>query len=394
MVLADNHNHSPDEEAPLFPGLSRRDFLKFCGLLASVIGLSGPMGVPQVADALETLARRPQVVWSLFQECLGCSVNLLQARKPDPAQLILQQISLNYHEAVMAPAGDQAEKSFDDTVNSGDFYYIIEGAIAVKIPGAMTVHGRTSMDIVRDTYRKAKGTICIGSCACYGNIQAAAPNPTGAQGVRDYLRGKGGIPDAVVINSPRCPGQAEDTIAILVYILVNGKLPELDGIGRPTFLFSQTIHDNCERRGHFDNGEFVEQFGDEGSRKRWCLYKVGCKGPVTYAPCPVNRWNGDTSWPVKAGPCIGCSEPGFWDKLTPFYSKEPGIRIPGDVSPVAIGEVLGGATAVGIAAHAIVQTARGRMGKGGPLSQEQGPVDQPSLAETEKADKSSKGGSQ
>ncbi|MHB8168588.1 MAG: hydrogenase small subunit [Thermoleophilia bacterium] len=370
-------NRREEDEMSVFPGLTRRDFLKCCATLASVIGVAGPMAVTSVAEALEDLARRPQVVWSLFQECLGCSVNLLQARKPDPAQLILQQISLNYHEAVMAPAGFQADKSFTDTVNSRDFYYIVEGAIATGIPEAMTVAGRTSMEIVKDAYQKAKGTICIGSCACYGNIQAAAPNPTGAKGVGDYLRNEGGISNAVVINSPRCPGNAEDTLAILVYILVNGKLPELDDKGRPKFLFSQTVHDNCERRGHFDNGEFVEQFGDEGSRERWCLYKMGCKGPVTYAPCPINRWNGDISWPVKAGPCIGCSEPGFWDKLTPFYSKESGIRTPGDISPVAIGEALGIATAIGIGAHAVVQTARGRMGKGGPLSKERGPVDQP-----------------
>ena len=369
--------HHDEDEMSIFPGLTRRDFLKACAALASLVGISGSMAVTSVAEALEGLARRPQVVWSLFQECLGCSVNLLQARKPDPAQLILQQISLNYHEAVMAPAGAQAEKSFSDTVDSKDFYYIVEGAIATGIPGAMTVNGRTSMEIVKDAYQKAKGTICIGSCACYGNIQAAAPNPTGAKGVGDYLRNEGGIPNAVVINSPRCPGNAEDTLAILVYILVNGKLPELDGKGRPKFLFSQTIHDNCERRGHFDNGEFVEQFGDEGSRNRWCLYKMGCKGPVTYAPCPVNRWNGDTGWPVKAGPCIGCSEPGFWDKLTPFYSKAAGFHIPGDISPVAIGEALGIATAVGIGAHAMVQTARGRMGKGGPSSREGEPVDKP-----------------
>jgi hydrogenase small subunit len=353
-----------------FRGLSRRDFLKYCGALATLIGVSGPTGVTRVAGALEKLAKRPNIVWSLFQECLGCSVNLLQSRKPDPAQLILRQISLDYHEALMAAAGDQAEKCFRETVDSGDFYYVVEGAIATKIPYAMTIHGRTSMEIVKDAYRKAKATICIGSCACYGNIQAAYPNPTGAKGVRDFLRAEGGIPDAVVVNSPRCPGQAEDTVAILVYMLVHGKLPELDSIGRPFFLFGQTVHDNCERRGHFEAGEFVEVFGDEASRKRWCFYKVGCKGPVTYAPCPINKWNGDTSWPVHAGPCIGCAEPHFWDKLTPFYSEVPGFRIPGNVSPTDIGLGLIGATAVGIGAHVIGQAVTGRLGKRGSDEEE------------------------
>jgi hydrogenase small subunit len=356
-----------------FPGLSRRDFLKYCSTLAALIGVSGPTAVPRVASALEKLAKRPNVVWSLFQECLGCSINLLQSRKPDPAQLILRQISLNYHEAVMAAAGFQAEKSFRETVDSGDFYYIVEGAIATKIPHAMTVGGRTSMEIVKEAYQKAKGTICIGSCACYGNIQAAYPNPTGAKGVGDFLREEGGIPNAVVVNSPRCPGQAEDTVAILVYILVHGKIPPLDPIGRPLFLFGELIHDNCERRGHFDAGEFVEVFGDEASRKRWCLYKMGCKGPVTHAPCPINKWNGETSWPVQCGPCIGCAEPQFWDRLTPFYSRAPGIRIPGDISPSQIGMGLGIAAGVGMAAHFVGQVVTGRLGKGGPREDETGP---------------------
>jgi NiFe hydrogenase small subunit HydA len=356
-----------NEYQPFFPGVSRRDFLKYCGGLAGVIGLSGSLAVPKVAQALQELAARPQVVWSLFQECLGCSVNLLQSRKPTPAQLILQQISLDYHEAVMAAAGDGAELSFNEAVAGGDFFYIVEGAIATKIPEAITIHGKTGADIVKDTYQKANATICIGSCSCYGNIQAADPNPTGAKGVGDFLREDAGIPDAVVINSPRCPGQAEDTISILVYVLVHGELPELDDDGRPLFLFSQTVHDNCERRGHFDAGNFVEQWGDEGSEKRYCFYKMGCKGPVTYAPCPINKWNGNTAWPVDAGMCIGCAEPNFWDDFTPFSDKAEGFRLPGDVSLKTVGEVMGIAVGVGIGAHFIGQAASGRLGRGGPV---------------------------
>ncbi|MEW6019340.1 MAG: hydrogenase small subunit [Pseudomonadota bacterium] len=356
-----------NREVSLFPGLSRRSFLKSCGALAALIGLSGPAAAPTVAEALENVAKRPRVVWSLFQECLGCSVNLLQSRKPTPAQLILQQISLDYHEAVMAPAGDEAEKSFRDTVDSRDFYYIVEGAIATTPREAITIHGKTAADIALDTYQKAKATICIGTCACYGNIQAAYPNPTGAKGVGDFLREDAGLSNVTVINSPRCPGNAEDTVAILAYVLVHNKLPELDSLGRPLFLFGQTVHDNCERRGHFDAGEFVERFGDEGSQKRWCLYKMGCKGPVTYAPCPINKWNGEVSWPVEAGPCIGCAEPNFWDDFAPFYGKEAGFRLPGDITPTQIGVALGAATAIGIGAHFLGQAASGRLGHGGPV---------------------------
>lgn len=352
----------------LFPGLSRRDFLKSCGALAGLIGLSGPMAVPKVAQALEQLAKRPAIVWSCFQECLGCSVNLLQSRKPNPANLILQQISLNYHEAVMAAAGSQAEKSFRETVDSKNFYYVVEGGIATKVPEMCTIGGKTSMDICKDTYQKAKATIAIGSCACYGGIQAAAPNPSGSKGVADFLKQDGGISNPTVINSPRCPGNADDTVAILLYAIVKAKLPELDSLGRPKFLFGQLVHDNCERRGHFDAGEFVEQFGDEGSAEGWCLYKVGCKGPIAYAPCPKTRWNANNGWPVSAGgPCIGCSEPDFWDKQSPFYEKAPGIKLPGDITPTQVGVGLGALTAVGIGAHFVGQAATGRLFKGAPV---------------------------
>ncbi|MFA5801661.1 MAG: hydrogenase small subunit [Thermoleophilia bacterium] len=356
------------EEMSLFPGLSRRDFLKTCGALAAVIGLSGPMAAPKVANALQQLAKRPSIVWSCFQECLGCSVNLLQMRKPGPANLILQQISLDYHEAVMAAAGSEAKRSFHEIVDSKDFYYIVEGGIATGIPDACTIGGMTSMEMCKDAYQKAKATIAIGTCACYGGIQAAKPNPTGAKGVADFLREDAGIKDPVVINSPRCPGNADDTVAILLYVLVKKQLPELDDLGRPKFLFGHLIHDDCDRRGHFDAGEFVEQFGDEGSANNWCLYKVGCKGPVTYGPCPKTRYNGNVSWPVAAGgPCIGCSEPDFWDKQSPFYEKAPGIRLPGDITPTQVGVALGAATAVGIGAHFVGQAATGRLFKGAPV---------------------------
>jgi NiFe hydrogenase small subunit HydA len=359
------------EDMTAFPGITRREFLAFCGSLGVLIG-AGQIAAPEIAQALESLARRPQVVWSLFQECLGCSINLLQSRTPDVPTLILQTISLNYHEAVMAPSGDRAEKSFDDTVAGGDFYYVVEGAIATGIPGAMTVHGRTSMDIVKETYPKAKATICIGGCACYGNIQAAHPNPTGAKGVGDFLRHEGGIPDATVINIARCPGNAEDMLATLVYVIHYKKVPELDPVGRPTFLYGSLVHDNCERRAHFEQGDFITSFGDPHTADQWCWFKMGCKGPVTYAPCPVARWNGHQSWCVKAGPCIGCSEPDFWDTMTPFYSPVPHINAPGifGVSDTTFTEVLAVGTAAAIGAHFVGTAVSGRLGGGGPMDDE------------------------
>lgn len=352
------------EQSPV-RGLSRREFLAYCGSIAALIGL-GESGVPSVAAAIEEAVKKPVLVWSDFQECLGCTVALLQSTAPTPAQLILQQVSLAYNEAAMAAAGFQAEKSFGDGFAEG-CYWVIEGSVPKDIPEAISVSGKNAAQILAERFSQAKGVIAIGSCAAFGNVQARVPNPTGAMGVRDWMRGPGGVPDAAVVNLPRCPGHGEDLVATLTYILVNGELPELDTHGRPLFLYGKTIHETCERRAHFEAGEFVEQFGDEGSANRWCLYKVGCKGPATYAPCAINRWNGRVSWCIHSGPCTGCSEANFWNDFSPLAEPLPNVPVPalGGMSAQTIGAGLATATAVGLGAHFVGQVATGRLFKGG-----------------------------
>jgi hydrogenase small subunit len=361
-----------DERSSPIRGLARRDFLKYCGTLAALIGV-GQTGVAQVANAVEAATKTPIVVWSDFQECLGCTISLLQSTSPTPAQLILQQISLAYNEAAMAAAGADAEKSFNDAFTEGAFW-VIEGSVPAKIPGAFAVGGKYAQDLLKENFDKAKGVIAIGSCACFGNVQARTPNPTGAMGVREWMRTEGGKPDAAVVNMPRCPGHGDDLVAALVYILVMGKLPELDAAGRPLFLYGQTIHENCERRGHFEAGEFVEKFGDEGSRKGYCWYKMGCKGPVTHAPCAINRWNGRVSWCIHSGPCTGCSEDNFWNDFSPLRSPVPNIPVPAiqGVSAEKIGLGLAAVTGVGLGAHFVGQVATGRLFKGGPAEHPNG----------------------
>lgn len=347
------------ESSPFF-GVSRRDFLRFCGVMAATIG--APSAMTEVAVALERLAKRPQVIWSSFQICTGCAVQLLESRTPPVAQLILQQISLEYQDNVMAAAGKQAEEQRNKIVDSGDFYWIVEGSIPTKEPGMLTIGGQTGQQIVDYIYPKAKAVLATGTCATYGNVQASYPNPSGAMGLWEYLVsvGKNKQP---VINMPRCPGQAEDLLAAFTYVLVNGEPPELDELGRPRFLYGTLIHDHCERRGHFEAGEFVDPFGDPESQREFCWYKVGCKGPQTYAPCPINRWNGHLSWCINNGPCIGCAEPDFWDKHTPFTSRAPNITIPGVGAAQAdtVGWVAGGVVVAGLAAHAIGSAATGRL---------------------------------
>lgn len=341
-------------------GVSRRDFLKFCGWAAVMIG-AGPSAVPEIAAALEKLAKRPQVIWSSFQVCTGCSIQLLESRTPPIAQLILKQISVEYQDNVMAASGRQAEEHLDRIVESGDFYWVVEGSIATKEPGMMTIAGEPSTEIAKKIYPKAKAVLATGNCATFGNIQASRPNPSGAMGLGEYLKGEG-ITGPPIINMPRCPGQAEDLVAALVYVLVNGKAPALDTQGRPEFLFGTLIHDHCERRGHFEAGEFIETFGDENSEhKEWCWYKLGCKGPQTFAPCPVNRWNGHISWCVNNGPCIGCAEDNFWDDFTPFTERTQALPGLGGLTAQQVGIGLGVATGVGLAAHLIGQGVTGRL---------------------------------
>lgn len=356
-------------EWPLL-GVSRRDFLKYCAWVAAAIGMPTITGA-EVAEALESaMTKRPSVVWSSFQQCTGCAVSLLQIQKPTVANLILKQISLDYQDNVMAAAGSAAEEVFAQ-VTSGDFYWVIEGSVPDKIREALMIGGRTGADICKETYGKAKAVIATGSCACFGNVQASNPNPTGAMGVADFLK-KEGVANPTVINMSRCPGNGDDLVTALSYVLVTGEVPPLDDIGRPKFLYGSTIHDGCYRRGHFDAGEFVESFGDPNWNEGWCLYKVGCKGPFTNAPCGVTKWNGNVSWCVHNGPCMGCAEPGFWDKQTPFFDQTPGANIPGigPISAEKVGIGLGIATAVGLGLHAVGQVATGRMGKGGPREED------------------------
>jgi hydrogenase small subunit len=249
------------------------------------------------------------------------------------------------------------------------------------------IAGKTAGEIAIECYKSAKASIATGNCACNGNVQASAPNPTGSMGVQDWLRTKGGIPDATMIQMTRCPGSGEDLIMALSYVLLTGKVPPLDSFGRPLILYGQTIHENCERRGHFEAGEFAEAYGDAGWDNGWCLFKMGCKGPSTYAPCPRTRWNDRVSWCVHNGPCTGCSEAGFWDKFTPFNQPLNNVNVPGigGVNATTLGLALAGATAVGLGVHFVGQVATGRLGGKGHADPAAKPADRPAAGRDDAA---------
>jgi len=336
-------------------GVSRRSFLKFCSAMTATLALPVTM-MGRIAEAIEADSR-PPVIWVEFQGCTGDSEAFLRANQPTATSLILDYLSIDYHETIMAAAGHQAEAAKHATIENykGQYIAVVEGAIPTGADGAYcTIAGRSALAIAREVCGNAAATIAVGSCATYGGIPAAAPNPTGAISVA------AAVPGATVLNLPGCPLNAQNLTAAIVHFLTFGRLPATDSLGRAKFAYGKRIHDNCERRSHFDAGQYAEKFGDPGHRKGYCLYKLGCKGPETFHNCPTVRYNEGVSWPVMAGHgCIGCSEPQFWDTMTPFYRrlpKVPGFGIEATADKIGIG--LAAATAVAFGAHGVISALR------------------------------------
>jgi len=343
-------------------GVSRRDFIKFCTTITATLALPQSF-IPQIVEALEK-KMKPYVVWLEFQDCAGDSESILRATKPTIAEIVLDVISLEYHETIMSGAGKNAEKALQDVVKNqkGKYIAIVEGAIPMKDGGIYcTIGGRTALDIAKEVCSNAAMTLAVGSCASWGGIASASPNPTGAVGV-----GKA-VPGITYVNLPGCPMNVENVTATIVHYLTFGALPAIDSEHRPLFAHGKRIHDNCERRPHFDAGQFVRQWGDEGHRRGWCLYEMGCKGPEAYFNCPSIRWNQGTSWPVQAGhPCFACASTDNWDKFGPIYSRlqnVPGAGYQSTADKIGVG--VAAAAAAGVAAHAI-----GRIIKGSPSEKE------------------------
>lgn len=329
-------------------GYSRRDFLKFCGTMSAMLGLEAS-GAAAVARALETKSRIP-VLWMHFQECTCCSESFIRSSHPIVADIVLDKVSLDYTETLMAAAGHQAEKSLHDTMEKyhGEYLLMVEGSIPTKNKAYCTIGGKSALDILHEVADGAKAVVAWGNCASAGCVQAADPNPTGAKPIHKVIRGK------PVINVQGCPPIAEVMAGVIVHILTFDRIPQLDQLGRPKAFYSTRVHDTCYRRPNYDAGLFVESFDDENAKKGYCLYKMGCKGPNTYNSCGVIRWNNGVSFPIQSGhPCIGCSEANFWDN-GPFYQHLPefkGFGIEKTADKIGIG--LGVVTVAGIALHAV-----------------------------------------
>jgi len=339
-------------------GVSRRNFMKWAGTLTAMLALPSTF-TPLIAEAVKVVDRLP-IIWLHGAECTGCSESLLRSAHPTIDSLIFDYISLEYHETLMAAAGWQAEENLEHAMKKykGQYILMVEGGIPLANEGSfMTIgaHAKTFKNIAIEASENAAAIFAIGTCSAFGGVQAAAPNPTGAVALSE-------VTHKTVINVPGCPPSEKNIVGSLMHYLLYGNLPALDAYNRPKWAYRLRIHDLCERRGHFDAGEFVEQFGDQGAKDAYCLYKVGCKGPYTFNNCSKNKFNEDTSWPVQVGfGCIGCSEPDFWDTMgtvnEPLKDRLYNTTFGGlgaDAMADKIGVALLVTTGVGIAAHAAI----------------------------------------
>ncbi|MCA0044375.1 hydrogenase small subunit [Celeribacter litoreus] len=322
-------------------GVSRRAFLKYCATTASLLALP-PTMVPHIANALES-QRRPSVIWLSFQECTGCSESILRSNTPSIESMIFETISLDYHHTIMAASGHQAEEARKIAMeeNWGNYLVIVDGSVPTGNMGYSTTAGESNIDTLKHVAEGAAAIVCMGTCSAFGGIPYANPNPTDAVAVSDVIK------DKPIVNVPGCPPIPAVMTSVLAHYLAFGELPELDHLNRPKVFYGQNIHDRCYRRPFYERGQFAESFDDEGAKKGWCLYKLGCKGPTTYNACAVLKWNEGTSFPIEAGHgCLGCSEPNFWDAGSFYNPLSTATHL--DAGTVA----LAGAVGVGVGAAA------------------------------------------
>ncbi len=344
-------------------GVSRRDFIRLCELLVASMGLrfappAHASGLPQrlvangakprqmVSQALEQKPRVP-VIWLEFQDCAGCSEALTRSQSPTLVDLVLNQISIEYHETLSAASGFQTEHNKKEIMQkfAGKYVLVVEGSIPVADEGIYcAIGGRSAIDLLKEAAAGAAAIIATGNCATFGGIPKAKPNPTGAKGVWEI------ITDKPVVNIAGCPAIPEVFTGVLAQFLIFGTLPELDQLHRPKTFYGQTIHDRCLRRPFYEAGKFALSFDDEGARKGWCLYKLGCKGPTTYNACASMKWDAGLSFPVQSGhPCLGCSEPNFWDGGGFYQGQSAPLNRP-TITAVSAAVAAGAVAGIGMAA--------------------------------------------
>ena len=271
------------------------------------------------------------VIWLQASTCSGCSVSVLNSVNPSVKNVLIDQVipgkhvNLRFQATIMAGAGEAAIDIMEETqeAEKGGYILVVEGSVPTAeggIYGALGERGDEPVPMlerVQSLAQDALAVLCLGTCASFGGIFGAKPNPTGCEGVKSVLDDAG--IEVPIINVPGCPPHPDWFIGTVASVLLFG-LPSaeaLDDVLRPKDFYGELVHDNCPRRGFFDVGKFAKKLSDPG-----CLYELGCKGPVSYADCPIRQWNDGKNWCIKAGsPCLACVEPEFPDVVSPFYQK-------------------------------------------------------------------------
>ncbi len=279
------------------------------------------------------------VIWLQGGACTGCAVSVLNVVSPTIKNVLVDEvlpgkhINLRYHPTVMAGSGESALQVLEATHHDarGGYLLVIEGAISTKDSGVYCVLGESNgheqpvVEHIEALARDAMAAVALGTCAAFGGIPAAPPNPSGCVGACTLFDIKGIT--TPLINLPGCPPHPDWFVGVLAHLLIQG-LPgedDLDAHLRPMLFYGSLVHEHCPRRAYFDEGKFAKRLSEPG-----CLYEVGCKGPITHADCPLRLWNGGVNWCIGAGsPCHGCVEPGFPNLGAPLYEKIDDLMLPG-----------------------------------------------------------------
>ena len=257
--------------------------------------------------------QKRKFVWLELTGCSGNIISLLDGNNPDFKYLASQMVQFVYDNSLIVKQGQKAMEQLFSVIGS-DFILAVEGAVSTKNNGIYNIIGRyqgqpvTAYEAIKRLGEAASHVIAVGACASDGGVSAARPNPAECVSVQSVLQRK-------VIKLPGCPCNPDWFLGTLAHILLFGE-PELDATGRPTLFYGTTIHDRCPRRSYFDKGIFAEKLGEAT-----CMFKLGCRGPVTRTDCPIRRWNERVNWPIGDNtPCIGCAQFGFPDRMEPFVS--------------------------------------------------------------------------
>lgn len=257
--------------------------------------------------------KKINLIWLEACGCSGNIISLLDADIPDMSYFLTQMVNMEYNNSIMGAEGERAFEKFLDTLDT-EFILVVEGAVTTRDNGFFNIvasyNGKaiSGAEAITLAAGKAKYTLAVGTCAAYGGISAAKPNPSLSMSIPEFL-------NTQVIRIPGCPANPQWVISTIAHLISYG-LPELDSEGRPLFLYGETIHTNCSRRSFFDKKIFATKLGDKE-----CMLKLGCRGPITNADCALRKWNERVNWPVEDNtPCIGCVNKGFPDDMEPFIN--------------------------------------------------------------------------